>query len=398
MFAERRLCGGPGLLLLVALLASGCASFPAKSSHGARLAFSPYSTASQAVRSAATDGDPGEAPGSAAGARVVAPLGFRRGPLAETVERPGSRGMGEVDGVAFSCGGKAVPSGWPHLDSSQEVLAPFLACVSPAEFVAMQRGVDMASLVESLEDWDAVRLGALGPLDARASEALGRKRAAFLVAATEKYGVPYAEVLALFVLHSAFDDELREVVRLLARDKQLGEALGSMATVREELRRRGLALEGFPERGEQARDVLRGLGRAGRDMLSSTSVSGEARYTDLMAMRRQMPPPYQAALDEVEKALAERHYSPGSVSVGGFDHLTFGVPLGFYHLVAGTGQGAFSLAQGRYEQASRELAPAALAVALYAGGKGARALVEARGGPRRLQMPPLDPDALKGWV
>ncbi|QAT85483.1 hypothetical protein EJ065_3923 [Corallococcus coralloides] len=385
-------------MLMVALLASGCAPVPAKSRHGMPLAFSPLSVVAQAANNSAAGVYPQEEPGSPTGEYAVVPLGFRRGPLTEAVERPGARGSGEVNGIALACGGQAVPPGWPHLDSSQDVLAPFLACASPAEFVAMQRGVDMASLVESLEAWDAVRLGALGPLDARASEVLGRKRAAFLVAATEKYGVPYAEVLALFVLHSAFDDELREVARLLARDKQLEETLGSMATVREELKRRGLSLEGVPERGEQARDVLRGLGRAGRDVLSSTSVSGEARYTDLMAIREQMPSPYQAALDEVQRALIARHYSAGSVAAGAFDHLTFGVPLGFYHLVAGTGHGAYSLARGRYEQASRELAPAALAVALYAGGNGARALVEARGGLRRLQMPALDLEAMKALL
>ncbi|MFP2898989.1 hypothetical protein [Corallococcus sp. 4LFB] len=273
-----------------------------------------------------------------------------------------------------------------------------MACASPAEFVAMQRGVDMAALVESLEEWDAVRLGALGPLDEHASAILSRKRAGFIVTSVEKYGVPYAEVLALFVLHSAFDDELREVVLRLARDKQLGETLGAMPAVREELKRRGLALDGFPERVEQGRDVLRGLGRAGRDMLSSSLVSGEARYTELMAMRGQLPPPYQAALDEVQKALMERHYSPGSVSAGAFDHLTFGVPVGFYHLVAGTGHGAYSLAQGKYEQATRELAPAALMVALYAGGKGARALVESRGGLLRLQLPALDVVGMKALM
>ncbi|NPC73898.1 hypothetical protein HPP05_29485 [Corallococcus exiguus] len=398
MCADRRLHSGPGLVLMVALLASGCASFHAKASHGSTLAFNPIFSAAQAERSTAEGVYPEEELGSSTRARAAAPLGFRRGPLTDTVERTGVRGSGEVDGVAFACGGGGVPSGWPHLDSSREVLAPFLACASPAEFVAMQRGVDMGSLVESLEDWDAVRLGALGPLDARASEVLGRKRAAFLVAVTEKYGGPYAEVFALFVLHSAFDDELREVVRLLARDKQWAETLGSMAAVREELKRRGLALEGFLERGEQAPDVLRGLGRAGRDMLSSTSVSGEARYTDLMAMRGQMPLPYQVALDEVQKGLMARHYAAGSVSAGAFDHLTFGVPLGFYHLVAGTGHGAHSLAQGKYEQASRELAPAALAVALYAGGKGARALEEARGGLRRLQMPALDLEGMRALL
>ncbi|SES92617.1 hypothetical protein SAMN05443572_101593 [Myxococcus fulvus] len=293
-----------------------------------------------------------------------------------------------------------MPSGWPHVESSREALEPFQACASPGEFVAMQRAVDMAELVASLTDWDAVRLGALGPMDARASEVLGRKRAAFLVTSVEKYGVPSAEVLALFVLHSAFDDELREMVRLLARDKQLEETLGAMATVREELKRRGLSLEDFPEREEQARDVLRGLGRAGRDMLSSSPASDSARGQSLWAMRAELPPPYQAALDEVQKVLAERHYAPGSVLVGAFDHLTFGAPVGFYHLVAGTGHGARSLAQGKYEQATRELAPAALMVALYAGSKGTRALMESRPGGRASlrRLSASDVDALKTVV
>nr|WP_248546237.1 hypothetical protein [Myxococcus fulvus] len=324
-------------------------------------------------------------------------MGLRRGVSERVAHGEGARDSGG-DGGAFACGGEGLPSGWPRLTRSQEVLAPFLACASPAEFVAMQRGVDMAALVRSLTDWDAVRLGALGPMDAPTSAALGHKRAAFISTSVEKYGAPYSEVLALFVLHTAFDDELREVVRRLAGDKQLEETLGGMPVVREELKRRGLDLEGFPERGEQGRDVLRGLGRAGRDMFSSSLVSGEARYAELMVMRGQMPSPYQAAIDEVEKSLLERHFSPGSVSAGAFDHLTFGVPVGFYHLAAGTGHGAYSLVRGEYEQATRELAPAALAVAVYAGGKGARALTESRGGLKGPRIPALDVAGMKALM
>lgn len=292
--------------------------------------------------------------------------------------------------TAPACGGRALPPGWPDLDRSEQRLAPFLACASPAAFVAMQRGVDMARLVESLDDWDAVRLGALGPLDAKSSGVLQRKRAAFLVTAVEKYGLPRAEVFALFLLHTSFDDELREWVQQLARDKQLGETLGGMPTVREELLRRGLKVAASPEREERAGDVLRGLGRAGRDALSSTDVSAGARYVEFSAKRAQLPPPYQEALDAVERALMAGHFSPGNVVRGGFDHLTFGVPMGFFHLVAGTAQGASSLAKGRYEQATRELAPAALMVALYAGGKGIRAL--------RAERPVFDVEALKAAV
>ncbi|AFE06545.1 hypothetical protein COCOR_05731 [Corallococcus coralloides DSM 2259] len=248
----------------------------------------------------------------------------------------------------------------------------------------------MPRLVESLDAWDAVRLGALGPLDAKASSILQRKRAAFLVSAVEKYGPPRAEVFALFILHATFDDELRDLIQRLARDKQLRETLGGMPAVREELLRRGLKVTAYPEREEQAGDVLRGLGRAGRDALSSTDVSAGARYVEFSAKRAQLPPPYQEALDAVERALMAGHFSPGNVVRGGFDHLTFGVPMGFFHLLAGTAHGATSLAKGRYEQATRELAPAALMVALYAGGKGARAL--------RGERPTFDVEALKAAV
>jgi hypothetical protein len=279
-----------------------------------------------------------------------------------------------------TCSGMALPPGWPDLSAGdEELLAPLLGC-SPSEFIRVQQRVDMPQLVDALEDWGAVRLGALGPVRDEASPALQRKRAAFLLTTTEWYGLAHAGVFALFVLHSAHDDEVREVLRLLAADKQLGQTLGLMPAVREELEARGLRLSDYPDRAEQAGDVLRGLGRATRDALATSQTIDGIRYTTLSAQWGQLPPAYQRALHEVERTLMERHFSPGHVVVGSFDALTFGVPLGFYSLVAGTGHGAYALTRGQYEQATRELAPAALLVAVYAGGKGVRALAEARTG------------------
>ena len=280
-------------------------------------------------------------------------------------------GAGEVASTGAApqgppgCGGQAVPPGWPDFsdDDAEALLAPFLTCTSPGEFVALQDRVDMPRLVEALDDWRAVRLGALGPMREDAAHLLQRKRAAFLASATERYGVFYAEVFALFILHSAYDDEVDEVLRLLAGDKQLGQTLALMPAVGGELERRGMPLSRYPERAERAGDVLRGLGRAARDVLSSSQASDGLRYMELTARRAQLPPPYQQAAQEVEHALALRHFAPGSVVVGSFDAVTFGVPLGFYYLVAGTGHGLYSLTQGEYEQATRELAPIALLVA-----------------------------------
>ncbi|MFY0563345.1 hypothetical protein ACN28E_05830 [Archangium lansingense] len=273
----------------------------------------------------------------------------------------------------------ALPPGWPDLSArDEELLAPLLGC-SPAEFVQVQQGVDMPRLVEALEDWGAVRLGALGPVRDDAASLLQRKRAAFLLTATELFGPVQAEVPILFLLHSAHDDEVREVLRLLAADKQLGQTLALMPTVREELETRGMPLSQYPDRAEQASDVLRGLGRTARDALSSSDASQNARFMALSTLRGQLPLPYQRAFDEVERARRLQHFAPSNVVVGSFDSLTFGVPLGFYHLVAGTSHGAYTLSQGQYEQATRELAPAALLVSLYAGGKGLRILSQARG-------------------
>jgi hypothetical protein len=264
------------------------------------------------------------------------------------------------------------PAGWPDWSTKdEELLAPFLECSTPAQFLRLQQGVDMARLLEQLEDWSAVRLGALGPLDARASQVLTRKRTSFILHATEAYGEELAQVFTLFILHAAFDDEVRHLLHLLAQDKQMALTLGRMGAVRHELEGRGLKLESFPDRQERAGDVLRGLGRAARDALATSEVSGGARMWNMTAQLRHLPPAYQAAIHEVGAEQMRRHYSPGHMAVGTFDALTFGVPMGFYHLVAGTGEGLTTLAQGHYEQAARQLAPAALLVAVYTGGKAA---------------------------
>ncbi|HZI10768.1 MAG TPA: hypothetical protein VE153_10300, partial [Myxococcus sp.] len=260
MCAETSRAGWAALVCAV-LLASGCTTLAPHP---------PHVMGAQVLGRMAGSEYPGEAlsPGSSSE------------PDAETRvhRRRGGRELGSA--VA-----RGVPPGWPDFSSgdAQRLLAPFLACASPAEFVALQRQVDMPRLVEALDDWSAVRLGALGPMRAEAAAVLTRKRASLLLDATEKYGLARAEVFALFILHSAFDDELRELLRLLSRDKQLGETLGKMGAVREGLGRRGLKLPDLPDRTEKPGDSLRGLGRAARDALSSSPMSDGARYLDFSA-------------------------------------------------------------------------------------------------------------------
>jgi hypothetical protein len=278
-----------------------------------------------------------------------------------------------------------VPPGWPDFSSSSDqLLAPFLTCTSPAEYVALQERVDMPRLVASLTDWDAVRLGSLGPVREDAAGLLNRKRLAFLLHATDTYGVAPAEVFVRFLLDSAYDDELRELLFWLAQDKRLDTTLGLMPRARAELEARSLKLSARPDRDFQPGDLMRGAGRAVTDLLTHQQDSN-AWYTHYTRQRGQLPPSYQEDLDEVEREGAKQHYSARNVVLGSVDHLTFGVPLGFYYLAAGTGHGLYSLTRGEYEQAVRELTPLALLATLYVGGKGVRTLHEARGGGTGLQ-------------
>jgi hypothetical protein len=378
MLAERLPCGAVGLVLALAFLTSGCASLPSRLGPGGTLAAVSGATPMAALgRGAVASLPEDDALEDFDAQSADGPLLHRR----RATPSPPNPGEGEtaplrvVGALAGVCG--EVPSGWPRLDSEDEVLAPFLACTTPAAFLALQRQADMPRLVEALSDWNAVRLGALGPLEAEAAGVLLKKRAAFLSTAVEKHGLAKAEVFALFVLHTTHDDEVRQLLRLLAEDKLLRRALGAMDVVREELKQRGMDLTDFPERDFRAGDIARGLGRAADDVRASIPVVGGLRGVEASFLPAQLPPPYQDAYQEVENAQFLGAFAPSNVALASFDSFTFGVPLGFYHLVAGTAQGGVSLAKGEYEEATRQLAPAALMVGLYAGGKGARALREA---------------------
>ncbi|WP_395843900.1 hypothetical protein [Cystobacter fuscus] len=290
-----------------------------------------------------------------------------------------------------SCAGQALPPGWPDFssDDRQELLAPFLACSSPADFLALQQRVDMPRLVMRLDDWSAVRLGSLGPVREEAAGVLNRKRTSFLLQSPERYGAANAEVLAHFVLDSSHDDDVRDILTLLARDKRLQEVLELLPSLSPALGAREIKPSAHAERDFQWSDVGRGLARAGRDALSTSPLvdGAQSRLMELSTIRAQLPPPYQEALDVVEREQLARRFSKGHLAVGLLDHMTFGVPLGFYSLVAGTGHGVYALGQGRYEQAVRELTPAVLLVTVYAGGKGARFLSEARGSTGGARVP-----------
>lgn len=290
---------------------------------------------------------------------------------------------------APACVPPKTPGGWPLTSWDADLLDPFLACSSTCEFLELQGRTDMVALMDRLGDWQAVRLGALGPLRG-GTDALDRKRAEFLVRATHDYGVARAEVFALYIIHSAFTEDLRAMLRGLARQKRLSVTLGRMPAAREALKRRGINLADYPDREEWAGDALRGLGTGVGDLLNTSPGARGNIAANYYAERSQLPTPYQAPLDRIEKAELENMLSPGSLALGTVDAVTFGIPLGFYGAAVGAGNGIYHLLQGRYEDAGRELTAALTFVVLYAGGKAYRALAVDEGAARAASPAPPD--------
>ncbi|MFE8598732.1 hypothetical protein [Archangium violaceum] len=277
-----------------------------------------------------------------------------------------------------SCGGQAVPPGWPDFSSSRdELLAPFLTRTSPGEVLALQEGVDMPLLLEALDDWRAVRLGSLSPPREDVARLLNEKRASLLKKATGAYGRLNAQVLSVFIVDSAYDNDLREILFLLAQEKRLEEILKLLPAFQVALEKRGLKPTARVERDSKLGQSVRGLVRFGEDSLSSSPAAMDGQDFAFLPIRGQLPPEYQEALAKAEKE-GVLNASADNMAVSVFDHLTFGVPLGGYHFVATTLHGGGLLWNGEIEEGTREVAPA-LVLALAGGYKGVRYLTTGEG-------------------
>jgi outer membrane protein OmpA-like peptidoglycan-associated protein len=279
-----------------------------------------------------------------------------------------------------------LPLGWPEVASSdEEVLKPFLEASTPEQFIELQYRLDMAEVVERLSPWAAVRLGAQGPL-VGGVEVLNRRRVEFIITVTRRFGPDIAQVFTLYLVNHAFTEEVRELLRLLAAEKRLGETVGGMEEVRKALAERGVALEEYADRPEQVRDVGRGLVGLAEAASESTEVSRGIRGATYYQWKGQLPPAYVQVLTEVERQQLREAYATGRYALGVFDHATLGMPVGMYHLVEGTGRGLVSLRAGKWERATQELAPAVLLVALYAKNNAPGAVARARAAlSRRLE-------------
>ncbi|HWU89053.1 MAG TPA: hypothetical protein VN253_17430 [Kofleriaceae bacterium] len=233
--------------------------------------------------------------------------------------------------------------------------------VPPAARVELQRRLDMPALLAAMGDFEASRLGTLGPVTT-GRELLNRKRAAYIKQAIDDYAPERAQVFILFVFRGVYDDDAYSIFAELANRRRISELL-AMPELARVFKARGLKTDGFQEPAESWTNVFPALGNGLRNAVKDPRA---ARYRE---QAHQLPPEYYRALWDLEKADVERGLAPKNVVRSLVDHVTFGVPLGIVDLARGTARGIGDLVDGEYEHAGHNLAGAALVVLAHLGVK-----------------------------
>ena len=153
--------------------------------------------------------------------------------------------------------------------------------VPPAARVELQRRLDMPALLGAMGDFEASRLGTLGPVTA-GRELLNRKRAAYIKQAIDDYAPERAQVFILFVFRGVHDDDAYSIFAELANRGRISELL-AMPELARVVKARGLKTDGFQEPTESWTNVFPGLGKGLRNAVKDPRTE---RYRE---QARQLP-------------------------------------------------------------------------------------------------------------
>ena len=234
----------------------------------------------------------------------------------------------------------------------------------PGARIALQRQLDMEGIVAEMPDFEATRLGTLGPLTA-GQATLNKKRAAYIEQVINDFG-DRAEVFVLFALRGVYDDDASAIFTELASRQYLHKLL-AMPEVAAQVKARGIKTDGFHEHGPgflgAVGGVLGGLG-AGLKHMVKDDRPGKYQW-----QKAQLPDEYAGALSQMEMAEFEGGLTPKNVLIGAIDQVTFGVPHGVVDLGRSTVGAIGDLAHGDYRAAGENLSGAAVVLLTHLGVK-----------------------------
>jgi hypothetical protein len=233
--------------------------------------------------------------------------------------------------------------------TSREILRAFEAC-DPRQFVELQRKVELAAVIEKLSAWDVVRLGALGPILAPQRPRVNEIRADLIQDITHKWGVDRAQVFVLYMFSTMPGDDATSVLQQLAAGQHLFETIDKMPLVTKLLDEQGVDRSKIKDRGWEAMDILRGLGRGLDGIMSTSDFARGNEGMRMTGMAQDLPSPYREAVDSVDQAAMEKMWQPGNVAFGAADSMTLGLlsmAKGVvYDVPVGIGTGVGTIADG----------------------------------------------------
>ncbi len=245
-------------------------------------------------------------------------------------------------------------------DARGQMILDAMRQLPPAEFVAVQGEIDFTAVVGALGDWDAVELGALGPVTGAAAARLNAKRANHVVHAMNEYSDAQAELHTAYVISTMYDDDVHDLAVELASKNRLSRLL-EFELVQQNLAVRGISLDKYQDVGDGRNRAWRFASGMGKRLWGLLSQDKDDDHW----LKRP-----QGVLGEASQALDIDATLP--TTVGGALRLmdnaaTFGMVGGVVGLGVNTVSGIGNLIDGDYEAAGADLTDAAVIIALHIG-------------------------------
>lgn len=254
-----------------------------------------------------------------------------------------------------------------HVDSA--VYKVFESAAQNGQFVAVADELDMDAVFEKLDDWNAVRVGSLGPV-VDGVDVLTAKRGAFIRDVTHDSGVGLGQVFTAFIVDTTPDDQVRAVLTWLADDTRIATTIGVMPAIRDRLKARGIEPSEYLDRKRGVGAIItRALVEGVGDALGSSPHGKEVLGGLPWKRVQEMPSPYGEAGSEILGEAFEAGMAPGNLTLGILDNVTLGIPGGIYGLGVSTGSGIWDIAHGDLDKGTRELVPALITLATLAVGR-----------------------------
>lgn len=210
--------------------------------------------------------------------------------------------------------------------TSRDILQVFLASDTDAEFLKLEKTTDFGAVLDKLDEWDIVRLGAAGPILPAYSPRINRVRADYLERITREWGPQRAEVFALFIIDTTTDDEIKEMLTLLAGDQELYRTIKRMPGATRRLADRDIDLSAFKDRGWKAVDVATGLYHAIDSFMSTAPAAAESKGMAAYQQGLDLPEPYRKAVEDLDMTAFKQAVTPGNVLLGAADQALLGLP------------------------------------------------------------------------